>query len=207
MRIAPILIPHLRNPSPALWADTALCGMITYNDSMAIGSCVAFVAVLWDLLGMAAPPPPEWWLERFTAALKDLECEPYKPRSPQLKDFEGPLWSFLEKELPLALREDVPVVEACDRWYSAAFLMETVPCVVYTLMRHGHNPEEALVRAVNDTWDNDTAGAIVGAAVGALHGADALPDRWIHGLSGRTREDDEGHVFELIEAAKARFCP
>lgn len=32
MRIAPILIPHLRQPSPALWADAALAGMITHND-------------------------------------------------------------------------------------------------------------------------------------------------------------------------------
>ena len=37
--------------------------------------------------------------------------------------------------------------------------------------------EEAIVRAVNDTRDNDTIAAIVGAAVGALHGKSALPDR------------------------------
>jgi ADP-ribosylglycohydrolase len=43
-----------------------------------------------------------------------------------------------------------------------------VPTVIYILMRHGHDPEEAIVRAVNDTKDNDTVAAIVGAAVGAL---------------------------------------
>jgi ADP-ribosylglycohydrolase len=48
MRIAPILIPHLRTPSPELWADTALCAMITHNDSAAISSAVAFVALLWN---------------------------------------------------------------------------------------------------------------------------------------------------------------
>ncbi len=45
---------------------------------------------------------------------------------------------------------------------------------------------EAIIRAVNDTWDNDTTAAIVGAAVGALHGRSALPQRWIDGLLGRT---------------------
>ena len=64
------------------------------------------------------------------------------------------------------------------------------------------DPEEALVRAVNDTRDNDTVGAIVGAAVGALHGTEALPDRWRRGLLGRTRADDDGRVFELIEKAR-----
>jgi ADP-ribosylglycohydrolase len=72
-------------------------------------------------------------------------------------------------------------------------------------MRHGHDPEEAIVRAVNDTRDNDTVAAIVGAAVGALHGADALPRRWREGLLGRTRFDDDGHVFELIEEARRAF--
>ena len=32
MRIAPILIPHLRAPSAALWADAALAARITHND-------------------------------------------------------------------------------------------------------------------------------------------------------------------------------
>ncbi|HXK61665.1 MAG TPA: ADP-ribosylglycohydrolase family protein, partial [Acidobacteriota bacterium] len=36
-------------------------------------------------------------------------------------------------------------------------------------------------------WHNDTIGAIVGAAVGALHGRSALPKACITGLLGRTR--------------------
>ncbi|HXH25319.1 MAG TPA: ADP-ribosylglycohydrolase family protein [Vicinamibacterales bacterium] len=54
------------------------------------------------------------------------------------------------------------------RFQSRAYLVETVPCAVYILMRYGQDPEEAIVRAVNDTVDNDTTAAIVGAAVGAL---------------------------------------
>ena len=77
-------------------------------------------------------------------------------------------------------------LEACDEWHSGAYLLETVPCALYILMRHGHDPEEAIVRAVNDAWDNDTVAAIVGAAVGALHGKAALPRRWVDGLLGRS---------------------
>ena len=202
MRIAPILIPHLRTASPDLWADTALCAMITHNDSAAIASAVAFVALLWELLAMDAPPPPEWFLARFVAVLRDLECRDYEPRSPHIADFNGPLWRFLEQELPAAFDQKLPVLEVCNRWYSGAYLLETVPCVLYTLMRCGHDPEEAIVRAVNDTRDNDTVAAIVGAAVGALHGREGLPHRWIEGLSGRTTATDDGRMFELLGAAR-----
>jgi ADP-ribosyl-[dinitrogen reductase] hydrolase len=202
MRIAPILIPHLRTPSLDLWADTALSAMITHNDSAAIASAVAFVAMLWDLLSMDAPPTPEWWLSRFVAVLRDLECGDCKPRSPHVADFKGPLWEFLELELPAAYSQNLPVRDACDRWYSGAYVLETVPCVLYTLMRNGKDPEEAIVRAVNDTRDNDTVAAIVGAAVGALHGRAGLPSRWIQGLSGRTTATDDGRMFELLATAR-----
>jgi ADP-ribosyl-[dinitrogen reductase] hydrolase len=59
--------------------------------------------------------------------------------------------------------------------------------------------------AVNDTKDNDTVAAIVGAAVGALHGASALPQRWTAGLAGRIAENDDGELFRLIGAAQRAF--
>lgn len=83
--------------------------------------------------------------------------------------------------------------------------METLPSVIYILMRHGDNLEEAIVRAVNDTKDNDTIAAIVGAAVGALHGKAAIPQRWIRNLSGRTTDRDDGRIYELISQAKMTF--
>ena len=79
--------------------------------------------------------------------------------------------------------------------------------MLYILSRHAFRPEEAIVRAVNDTRDNDTVGAIVGAAVGALHGASALPARWRDGLLGRTGFDDDGRVSELIDRAMNPFVP
>lgn len=131
MRIAPILIPHLRAPSPHLWADAALCAMLTHNDSAAVASAVACVALLWDLLGMDTPPPPEWWLSRFVEILRDLECgDSYKARSPQLANFQGPLSKLIEQELSRAYDQDLTVLAVCNRWYSGDYLLETVPCAL-----------------------------------------------------------------------------
>lgn len=205
MRIAPLLIPHLRQPSPALWADAALAGMITHNDQASNACCVAFIHILWECLQLKQAPEPTWWVDTFVATARELEGNTsYASRNPALP-YAGPLWRFVEREVRQALQQNWSTLEACERWHSGAYLMETMPCVLYILARHGNNPEEAIARAVNDNKDNDTVAAIAGAAVGALHGRAGLPARWINGLLGRTTADDDWHVFELIESAKQTF--
>jgi ADP-ribosylglycohydrolase len=205
MRIAPVLIPHLRQPSPALWADAALAGMVTHNDRASNAGCVAFIHLLWECLCLQQAPVPSWWVDTFVATAKELEGNTsYSPRNPGLP-YEGPLWRFVDREVRQALKQDWSTLEACERWHSGAYLLETIPCVLYILSRHGGDPEEAIVRAVNDTKDNDTIDAIVGAAVSALHGRAGLPVRWISNLLGRTKADDDWHVFERIESAKQIF--
>lgn len=78
---------------------------------------------------------------------------------------------------------------------------QTVPAVIYILTKHGHDFEKAIVRAVNDTKDNDTIAAIVGAALGALHGRKNIPARWLESLPGRTTADDDGKIFDFLEQA------
>jgi ADP-ribosylglycohydrolase len=63
MRISPVVLPFLRNPSSDLWVDASLAGMITHNDSASISSCIAFVRMIWDLLRMRESPRPVWWVE------------------------------------------------------------------------------------------------------------------------------------------------
>jgi ADP-ribosylglycohydrolase/protein-tyrosine phosphatase len=129
----------------------------------------------------------------------------YRPRGGDFQGFEGTISEFVAQHVPLALQSERSLVSWCDSWYSGAYLLETVPCVLLTLARYGHDPETAIIRAVNDTRDNDTMGAIVGAAVGAVHGAKALPVRWREGLVGRTGVADDGRVYALLEGAVERF--
>ncbi|MDZ4185165.1 MAG: ADP-ribosylglycohydrolase family protein [Desulfuromonadales bacterium] len=48
MRIAPMLIPHLRHGGTDIWIDTALSAMMTHNDHASTSSCLAFTAMLWE---------------------------------------------------------------------------------------------------------------------------------------------------------------
>ncbi len=205
MRIAPLVIPHLKAPSPALWCDVALAAMLTHNDSGSTAACLAYVSILWHLLHLSTPPEPAWWPRTYVAVARGLEEDTYRPRGGAFPGFSGPIWRFVEDALEAAFSRGLSVLEACGLWNSGAYLLETVPSVLYILMRHAHDPEEAIVRAVNDTFDNDTIAAVVGAAVGALHGRENLPPRWLQGLTGRTGAHDDGRVFELLDAARERW--
>lgn len=206
MRIAPVVLPCLKNPHPSMYADAALDTMITHNAFGNTATCVAFVNILWELLAMSSPPEPCWWLDTYCSVAQELEGNTqYCPKIAHHDYYQGPLWQFTDKVVREALNRGMTVLEACNWWGSGANLFGTVPSVLYILATHAGNAEEAIIRAVNDTKDNDSVAAIVGAAVGALHGLKGIPDRWIEGLTGRTRSSDDGEVFRLIFRAKKSF--
>jgi len=202
MRIAPIALLHPTGTSAALWLDTALASIVTHRDACSVASCVAFADLVARLLRLAEPPRPGWIATTFLATVRQVCADQlYRPRGVRFADWEGHFPDYLEHVMDEARRSGWSTREACDAWCSGAYLLETVPSVLWILEKHASDPEEAIVRAVNDTSDNDTIAAIVGAAVGALHGGNAFPKRWEMGLLGRTTEDDSGRVFRLIESA------
>jgi len=206
MRIAPVLIPYLKEPSCNLWSDTLLAAHLTHDDALSNVSCVAFVDLLWKLLGMSTAPEPAWWITTFIETCECIESDQdYQPRAGYPIGFSGTLSQLLKQYVLPAIEQNRPVMEACSEWHFGAYLLETVPSALYILARHGSDPKAAILAAVNDTKDNDTIAAIVGAAVGALHGLAALPDAWIAQLSGRTEASDDGRVFELLARAGAEF--
>lgn len=202
MRIAPIVLAHPAGTGAALWLDAALASIVTHRDACSVASCVAFTDLLARLLRLPAPPTADWLVRTFTGTVRQVCTDvPYRPRGGRYADWEGTFADYLEHVLADAARFGWSAREACDAWHSGAYLLETVPSVLWILACHAHEAEEAIARAVNDTKDNDTAAAIVGAAIGALHGASALPRPWRAGLLGRTGVADDGAVFRLVEAA------
>ena len=208
MRIAPLALLHPDGTSAALWLDTALASIVTHRDAASVASCVAFTDVLAHLLRMARLPEPGWITATFLATVRQV-CteEPYRPRHGRHAERDRTFPDYLEFVLDEARRHRWSTREACDAWRSGAYLLETVPSVLWILETHANDAEEAIVRAVNDTQDNDTIAAIVGAAVGAMHGHRALPDRWRMGLLGRTGAHDDGRVFRLVEMAARNAAP
>ena len=132
MRIAPIVIPYLSCPHPSMYADAALDTMITHNAFLNTASCVAFVNILWNLLGMTSIPEPAWWIDTFCSTAQQLEGNTrYRPRNTQHANYEGPLWKFTAQVCGDALSKGLTVEEACNWWGSSADLFETVPSVLY----------------------------------------------------------------------------
>lgn len=208
MRIAPTVLPHLRLGGTKLWEDTAVSTAVTHNDPMAIASSVAWVALLWRLLNGDLPEQAEEWLETYTEVLRILDhgqAYESRVRHGALQNWRGSLSELLDSQVRDALKRRMPVRDAAARWFSGAYLLETVPTVLHIVAQHGHEPEQAMLMAINDTRDNDTIAAIVGAAMGAAYGTAWIPTAWRSGLLGRVSGDDDGKVFELTDAAVERF--
>lgn len=203
-RIAPVVIPHLAGGSTAIWRDTILATAITHNDPMAIGASVAFIDLLMTLLRSEGPPEPSRLLNRWTSIIRPFEPDlVYPPRG--TASVQSPTWRAAQMDVKRAIEVGLPTLTALGRWQSGAYLLETVPSVLLILARYSDDPEEALIRAVNDTKDNDSIAAIVGAALGALYGASAWPRRWMAGLTGRLSGGDDGAIHALLKQAEARF--
>lgn len=206
-RLVPLLLPHLAGGGKGLWADLALATVMTHNDSAALSAGLAWGALLGELLGMAAPPPAAWWLESYLAAAEGLELDPtYRHSGPAFRGQGGDtLAGHLKRCLHRADEEGWDLVQASAAWGSGGSLLEVLPSVFFILSRHADDPREALRQAVAASRAPDRAASLVGAAVGALHGHDALPQDWVRDLLGRTAEDDDGQVFRLLAMAGRRF--
>lgn len=206
-RLAPILMPHLAGGDTELWVDLALATLMTHNDSAALSAGLAWGTLLWELLGMFETPPAAWWLETCLAAVEGLEVDPtYRLSGPAFRGQGGDtLAGHLARCLRRAEVEGWDAVQACEAWGSGSSLLETLPSVLFILSRHAQDPREALRQAVDACRATDRVAALVGAAVGALHGHDALPQEWVRHLLGRTAEDDDGQIARLLVMARRRF--
>jgi len=178
MRLSPVVIPHLLNPTRELWSDAVITTYLTHNDRLAISSAVAFTNILWKLFRKDEPPEPEWWIEEYVNVAREVEGDftQYSPRFGKFKSHSGPAWEFVEKILERALSNEWSLLDLNTAVGSGAYLLETVPMTLYTMMLYADDPMKALATAVSSSKDSDTVGAIVGYLIGALHGVKAFSE-------------------------------
>ncbi len=189
-RVAPFLVPHLGGTMSAVWVDVGFGLALTHNDEASWACGLGFANVLWELLALTAPPAPDWYLSCFLRASDGLEMgKTYTCRTGRMDGWTGKLTDFVREAVELARLEKAPAARALEWWGDGAYLMEVVPSLLYILECHGDDPEAAMSLCASG-W----MGALVGAAVGALHGVQA---------SWKLEPDQD----ELLERTRRRFFP
>ncbi|WP_457751536.1 ADP-ribosylglycohydrolase family protein [Thermococcus sp.] len=197
VKLPSVIIPHLLIPSRGLWSDAVVSTYLIYHDRLAISSAVAFTHLLWESFGMRYVPEAEWWLEEYVKVAREIEGDnsSYAPRLGEIS-YEGPGWYFIDKVLTTAVSRGWSLYDLNKAVGSGAYLLETIPMVLYDLMLYGESPFDAIVNAVSYSKDSDTMGAIVGYMIGALHGIKAFPRHLLEPMiSGRILP---GNFIELI---------
>ncbi len=199
-RVAGVYAPHSwTGGSQYVW-DVIRASALTHDHRSSTAACVAFAEIYRWLLRSERGTPihPKEIIERYVELARPLEGDRVLySRDGVGCQWSGPLWRFVEDHVPRALEQGSSVAEVDLCWHSGAYLLETVPMVLFIVCRYLEDPQEALIRAATDTWDNDTIGACVGALLGARHGTAPWRD-WLPRLTGRTNLVDNGKVNELI---------
>jgi ADP-ribosylglycohydrolase len=68
------------------------------------------------------------------------------------------------------------------KFSTACYVEHSVPAVLYLALKYHNDPEKALVVNTNLGGDNAYRGSVLGALLGAEHGKDGFPKRWVDGL-------------------------
>ncbi|MCA9795629.1 MAG: ADP-ribosylglycohydrolase family protein [Candidatus Eremiobacteraeota bacterium] len=173
-RVAPLTLGRLEQGGVKAVAYVLLGSALTHNNTASLVSCLWFSALLWDLMALPSPPAPRGYLEHFQRLVGDLETGTvYRSRAPRYDGWEGKLSEYVALVIPEARARGLTVAQAMAEWGSDDYLLATVPCLLYLLESHAHQPQRCLVEAAA-AQDPGTLGALAGAAMGALHGT--LPD-------------------------------
>lgn len=205
MRIAPVILPYLQYPGDNLWYDTLLCGMITHNDPASHGACQAMMAWLWGMFQHETMPRAQWWVDTYIQHARSWERTPTYTTAANT-DPEM-LWASTVRKVVKAYARNLSVEEACNEWRSGPYLLETMPSLLYILMKHAHQPRVAVLQATQYTWDNDTIASLVASLMGAHYGEQIWRGPWVDNLRGCVDSmQDQNHVQTSINYATSRWA-
>jgi len=165
MRIAPVGLFHACDIS-GLAEDCRICGIITHRNEDAIAGAVAVAHAV------ATAAAGELSIDTLAVQMSSVAS------SPQVSSLILRAGELVEVgQSPLAALSELGL---------GGSVYETVPTVVYCIMRWPDDPVKGLVSAVVNGGDTDTRAAMVGAIWGAQRGASAWPDYWLDELPGGT---------------------
>ena len=93
------------------------------------------------------------------------------------------------------LTKQIPDEAAISYLGNGVRASEAVSCALLAVVKYYLTPREAVIKSVNFGGDTDTIGAMTGAQIGALHGKDWFPKRWLENMENE--EYGKDYMVEL----------
>jgi ADP-ribosylglycohydrolase len=139
-------------------------------------------------------------LERYTIALNDLLFNIFETPEPDLvalvcrvsKTIGFPAFEVL-RSVERKKSSDLDIIGGLLS--PACYIDQSFPSVLYLAGRYPKDFEAALIANTNVGGDNCHRGAVLGALLGAALGFDAIPKRWINGLTAHQTLHEEIEQF------------
>lgn len=202
MRAAPVgLAWSLAPDAGQLVREAVISALPTHAHRVGVAGAVAIAAgVALCIRDGGRAIEPERFLAFVADAVVGIEMEPTPLRSDPTTAV-----TLHDRILEVGSLLDVEPREVfCDRFWSGAFALESVPAALYCFLRYPERPDEVIITAANAGHDTDTIASMAGNLVGAHVGASRLRDEhadWWDQLEGR--EELIGLADGLLDVAVA----
>ncbi|TVQ30316.1 MAG: ADP-ribosylglycohydrolase family protein [Geminicoccaceae bacterium] len=176
-RLAPVVIAHAQDADLAARIEAAV--RVCQNHDRAVAHALVYA----DLLRRALDG------EALGAAVEAAVAAAPAP-------YAGEIAQRLDDAKAMI---DLPAIHATGEVGRSCYLPNTFPAMLHVLLRHGDDPETALLESVRAGGDNASRTAVLGAWLGAFHGTDAWPATWWARLTAAPR------LEPLIDQLAERF--
>jgi ADP-ribosylglycohydrolase len=162
-RLAPLLLALRDEDAPVILAAARAQTALTHATPSVMGSAELMTRTVFLLLRGVS----------IASALQASTAFPYK---------------LFPAERYLARAEEVrsmDTAEAVRKLGQSCDLEKALPSALAILLRHGEDPETALIENVMAGGDSAARGMMLGTLLGAAHGRRAIPERWTGALRAR----------------------
>ena len=173
MRAAPIGLRFAGQANDMRHVAT-MASIPTHRDWTAVASAVVHAAAVGLCLSATAEAlEPEAFLQLLGESVSDLQLPTLVLRSaPEVRR------TLVQQIAEVHHWAGRPTNDVFDHFFNGAYVMETIPVVLWSFLEFRDDPERALAEVVMGGRDADTNAAMLGNLLGALHGESVFPQRW-----------------------------
>jgi ADP-ribosylglycohydrolase len=170
MRVAPVGL-RFAGQAHDMRHAAMIASIPTHKDWTAVASAIVQAAAVGLCLSTTAEAlEPETFLQHLGESVSDLQLPALVLRSDPAEQR-----TLVQQIAEVHQWVGRPANEVFDHFYNGAFVMETVPVVLWSLLEFRDDPEGALAEVVMGGRDADTNAAMLGNLLGALHGESVFP--------------------------------